>query len=241
MEENLDKCLAVSERTVCCNCKRSCRFVCVNCRSIVPAVRPFVPTVSHLPFRVHVILHPKEKQSKCSAVPQSCLAPDYIFIHSSEDIPALPADAALLFPAGEGSTTDAAAVDWKTVPDLVVIEATWSQATAIAAEERLKNLRRVSISEQTTRFWRHQRGPSSRLATAEAVHYAVKLAARSEGREADDLLFFFELSRRIVAQRRPEVLDPSTNPAAIKRRLLREKNVKVARAAKAARTATPQQ
>lgn len=55
----------------------------------------------------------------------------------------------------------------------VLIDSTWSQCRAIFKDPRICNLKAVVLQNRISRFWRHQKGGSSKwwyLATIEALH-----------------------------------------------------------------------
>ncbi|ELT92558.1 hypothetical protein CAPTEDRAFT_44414, partial [Capitella teleta] len=55
---------------------------------------------------------------------------------------------------------------------VVFIDSTWAQVTKIASDVRLKDIRRIEMKSQTTKFWRPQQGkPDTYLATIEAIYY----------------------------------------------------------------------
>ncbi len=74
----------MTERVLCPNCKKSCKYYCCNC--LLPVTKSKIPKLN-LPIKVTVICHPKEKVSKSSILPAKLLAPDDVEIIQSTEAP----------------------------------------------------------------------------------------------------------------------------------------------------------
>lgn len=114
-------------RVECKKCKKSCKFYCCNCIESVVENTPFI----HLPVKVTVISHPKEKVSKSSILPAKIVAPLSVEILSTTEVPKFTEaqdEIVLLFPGDEAvQMTDLSMAELQKIKRVVLIDSTWSQ------------------------------------------------------------------------------------------------------------------
>ena len=128
------------------------------------------------PIRVAVLMHREEQRSKNTGVHLALLAPSQVSIHQLEECPAFdPAKTAVLFPCEEAVFADE--VDPSTIEQVVVIDSRWAKAMVLIREdERLKGLRKLSLRDTRTAFWRRKTfgAPKEGVCTVEAVFFLCK-------------------------------------------------------------------
>src|SRR5699024_9030161 len=108
---------------------------------------------------------------------------------------------AFVFPAEDATNADD--VDWTDIEDIVVVDATWTQAMGIYAglEKQEQKPRFVKLVGKETKFWRYNSIDEicpSHLATIEAIYYVYKAVGNMQW--PDDILYAFAMQ----AMRVPE-------------------------------------
>ncbi|XP_026190631.1 DTW domain-containing protein 1-like [Cyclospora cayetanensis] len=183
---------AVAGRRRCCGgCGRQRAFYCSSCCCLVlsEATASHVPRVA-LPFRLHVVRHPKEKAAKSSAIPLRLLAPNDAVLYEVHGSllstrvwggpsggPPSPwasrKGVVLLLP--EEGAPPASRIRWEEITDVVVADCTWYQVPGMQKHPALKELPRVRLDGQGGAFWRrHKGGPPEFLSSAEAVYLLLR-------------------------------------------------------------------
>nr|CAB3240076.1 DTW domain-containing protein 1 [Phallusia mammillata] len=90
-----------------------------------------------------------------------------------------------------------------TFKKVVLIDSTWNQVHGISSDKRLKGVKCVELTEQSTNYWRRQHSrPDNHLATIEAIHsfckqYHEKFIGEYSG-QYDNLLYFFKFFYKMV-------------------------------------------
>jgi len=200
-------------RMSCESCGRGVRLYCARC---VWSAVPLPPPV-RLGIQVHILRHPKEPAEKSSAVPLPLLAMHgevklHDFPMATDDATALTHEPGtwLLYPSSH--SVDASVVDWGTVSRLVLIDSRWQHAGAVLSQTSgLHTLPMMHLTGGRSRFWRSasEKLPQDAglLSTAECLHAALlaRRAALPSEEDTDcaldDLLLFFALRHRIIAER----------------------------------------
>eukprot|EP00041_Stephanoeca_diplocostata_P028189 m.789806 g.789806 ORF g.789806 m.789806 type:complete len:238 (-) comp23325_c0_seq4:1956-2669(-) len=197
----------ILKRDVCSTCGSSRKFFCYDCRKLV-GLRPGidVPRLD-LPFRIDIIKHPNERNSKSTAIHAKLLAGDHVSVFEHPDIPSYTSDTLLVFPGPSAARIED--VNFATISNVVFVDSTWFQCASIMSDERLSSLKTVKISAEKTMFWRPQLGkPDTCLATIEAIYYFLREYATAreclnntyDGRY-DNMLFWFEHQYKLIHSR----------------------------------------
>ncbi|CAJ0580480.1 unnamed protein product, partial [Mesorhabditis spiculigera] len=184
----------------CPTCKRRRMFFCYDCRQ--PMAGVFCPQVE-LPCLVDIIKHPKEKNSKSTAIHCKITAPKSTTLYSLDDIPNYSAEAntVLVFPSDDAISVEDYVKQHGEIKRFVVLDSTWFQTSVMQRIPEIKGLPCVHLKNYRTAFWRPQHKlDEHHLATIEAIYYALveyhnaKKEREYEG-EFDDLLYWFMLMR----------------------------------------------
>jgi len=202
-----------TSRSDCKQCCRSRKYYCATCACPVGDAS-IVPQVS-LPFTLHIIRHPREKASKSSAVPARIVAPKHVQLHDFPHIPPLQKDrTVILFPSPDAiSMKD---VNWEKTDAVVLIDCTWYQTQEMLHHADLQGMPHVRIDSRKSCFWRYQNKCECHLATVECAYFAAlehfeatKRQSETYGGQYDDLLFYFQLTHKLLKEKFPESADPA--------------------------------
>ncbi|XP_076809618.1 tRNA-uridine aminocarboxypropyltransferase 1-like [Clavelina lepadiformis] len=104
---------------------------------------------------------------------------------------------------GQLSSQNGAGLPKPNFTKVVMIDSTWNQVHGISTDERLKGIRAVELTEQSTLYWRRQHNsPDYFLATIEALHAFLRqyheIFIGPYDHEYDDLLYFFKFFHEMV-------------------------------------------
>ncbi|KAJ6241597.1 dtw domain-containing protein [Anaeramoeba flamelloides] len=206
--------LEEESRKNCPNCKKSCKFYCPHCFTILNEINK-TPQLT-LPLKTFIVHHPKEKVSKSTAIHAKILAPESVeiiefphdldtLVENSENDQAFDQESTLLlFPCEESKPISE--VNWEKIQNVVFIDSTWFQTGKILRDPRIKDLPKIQINNYKTRFWRYQNISVHYLSTIEAIYYFFKefVTHKNNGKyegQVDNLLFFFEYTFQLIQKK----------------------------------------
>ncbi|EKE37895.1 hypothetical protein ENUP19_0047G0213 [Entamoeba nuttalli] len=185
--ETIDK---NNERIECPQCHKHMKYYCYNCR------KQLLPTpIIKLPITLDIVMHPKEKPSKSTALAATILAPEDTHWIVFPEVPKYNEKTTLLlFPSPDAQPLDKIEhlEQYKTI---VCIESVWQKANQVANSPNLCNLKKVIIQSKETIFWRYQHCGKTNLATIEAIYYFYRewydAMKWDYSNQVDDLLYFY--------------------------------------------------
>lgn len=205
---------AVADRQTCSCCKKRVKFYCPNCVLVIPRLASAVPRVA-LPFRLFILKHVKEHNSKSTAIHAKLLCPDEVeVLHYSQkaDCSSLsisPDDTVILFPDKDSKAMSE--IDLLATKHVVLVDGTWSQAKGIISSlpKCYRKVRLSFVPKSGTVFWRYQQLGNHALSSIEALFYLCKEWCHLEesAPNHDNLLWFYSFFYHLIQQHYKENSD----------------------------------
>ncbi|CAJ0952372.1 unnamed protein product, partial [Mesorhabditis belari] len=151
-------------------------YFCYDCHQTLSDI--FYPQVE-LPCKVDVIKHPKEKNSKSTAIHCKLAAPSKTQIYDTVNLPDYRTNfpeerVVLVFPTpGAQSIEEFVAKEGK-IDRFVFLDSTWFQVGVMQKLPQINGLPCVHLKKYKTIFWRTQHNlDDHHLATIEAIYYSL--------------------------------------------------------------------
>ncbi|KAI9250972.1 DTW domain-containing protein [Phascolomyces articulosus] len=196
----------IKERTTCPTCKKSVKYFCYRCFTVVGMDRSEIPSLK-LPVPLNIIKHEQELDGKSTALHSAVIAHDDVKVYSWQEIPEFekPERTLLLFPGDDAKRLED--IPRESFDRITVIDGTWKQAGKIVRETPvLQRMQKVTIAPRKTHFWRYQQLGENHLATIEAIYYVYREFTEAyeiekdqpyDGRY-DNLLFYYRFFYNMI-------------------------------------------